>query len=197
MQPTQRARSWRSSWLSSLNTVARVAPCAFVLAACGACPHEATQPQPLAAVARMPPAPAAPPPAPAAPPELHGFWAEYWALQGRAETQRYVFLADARFGWLAPQRDTPKQDPVQRSGRFSIVAGDLVLQVESERFGDGHVAAHTPAVPLTLEIGDCPPNQEAQAVDASYVCQSIGGRAFWRRTKPDSATSLDPETYLH
>jgi hypothetical protein len=177
-------------------SIAILISCVAVQLGCGACPKKAMQP----AAAPVAVAPPPPPPAPTAPPpDLGGFWAEYWAApqHGKAETQRYVFLPDGRFGWLAPTRDTPKVDPLERSGHYTVSAESVVLQVEHERFGDGRVADHAPAVSETLEIGDCPPNQEAQALDASYVCLSIGGRAFWRKNAVPGAPADDPEPYLH
>ena len=136
--------------------------------------------------------------------DLQGFWAEYWARQGKAETQRYVFLSDGRFGWLAPLRDVPKQEPLQRSGHYTVEGNLLVLQVTHERFpacGEGcttaggeRVVEHSAPLRITLEIGDCPPNEEAAQLDPGYHCTSIGGRAFWRRPAPDAQ---DAEPFFH
>ena len=133
-------------------------------------------------------------PGAAAKSDLFGAWAEYWSVQGAADTQRYVFLEDGRFAWLAPARTAPSA-PIQKTGTFELEhsgAGDvLVLRVAAESFapcsercshhdeGPRHVAH---ASPLTerYEIGECAPNQEAQAVDTEYACRAIGGRAFWR-----------------
>jgi hypothetical protein len=32
-----------------------------------------------------------------------------------------------------------------------------------------------------LVLGECPPNREAENMDAGYLCRSMGGQAFWRR----------------
>jgi len=148
----------------------------------------ASQSQPAVSAATTPVA--------ATPPgQLQGFWAEYWARAGQAETQRYVFLADGRFGWLAPLRDVPRQDPLQRSGSYSIEGNLLLLDVSRERFaactagcaqaGEAKVVEHAEPLRISLELGDCPANEEAAQLDASYQCRSIGGRAFWLRAAPD------------
>ena len=38
-----------------------------------------------------------------------------------------------------------------------------------------------------LELGECPPNEEAEQLDQNYACRSLGGRAFWRYAEPDGA----------
>lgn len=164
------------------------------LAACGACPKKTAEAPPTAAASA--PAAAAEPASPSAP-DLTGFWAEFWAPpKGRAETQRFVFLGDGRFGWLAPRRDAAPVDPLQRSGRFSFEGQSLVLEVERERFADGRVTEHAERVRMVLELGECPDNQEARALDASYVCRSIGGRAFWRRSPTAGEAAEDATPYL-
>lgn len=177
-----------------------------VLTACGTCPRKPAEAPPAAAMPVSVEAPAAAPVAPAAPaapvveapaPDLSGFWAEYWALpKGHAETQRYAFLSEGRFGWLAPVRDAAPVDPLQRSGHFSFEGERLVLQVARERFADGRLVEHAPPLRVELEIGECPDNREAQALDASYVCRSIGGRAFWRRTPQPNEAPADSAPYL-
>jgi hypothetical protein len=37
-------------------------------------------------------------------------------------------------------------------------------------------------------LGECPPNSEAEKLDAAYLCRSIDGQAFWRQAIPDQAT---------
>lgn len=136
--------------------------------------------------------------------DLQGFWAQYWARAGEAETQRYVFLPDGRFGWLAPLRDAPAQDPRERAGTYSIEADQLVLMVAHERFagctgacpdaGEDKVVDHAEPMRITLDLGDCPPNDEAAQLDSGYRCLSIGGHAFWLRAAPGAQ---DSEPYFH
>jgi hypothetical protein len=170
----------------------------IVLLGCATCPPKPAAVAPVGATIALPvPAPVVEPPAAAPPPpEVAGFWAEYWAPEGRAETQRYVFFEDGHFGWLAPLRDTPKVDPIQRAGHFVIEGSSLVLTVERQRFADGRSEELATPVRMSLEIGECPPNQEAQAVDAAYVCLSIGGRAFWRGARVGADSSEDSARYL-
>jgi hypothetical protein len=127
---------------------------------------------------------------PLAPEALHGSWVEYWALSGRAETQRYTFMPDGRFGWCAgPSTATP----ARRWGRFSVAGDALVLNVQGEdaqRECDGTGgcrALHEPALEQRLPLGACPPNEEARALDTQYRCVSVGGQAFW--LGPASAAS--------
>jgi hypothetical protein len=136
--------------------------------------------------------------APLAPEALHGFWAQYWAREGEAETQRYVFLADGRFGWLAPERDAPPQDPQQRSGTYAIEGDVLVLSVARERFAgcqtgcphaEPRVVEHAAPMRITLDLGECPPNEEAAQLDTGYKCLSVGGHAFWHRGAPEAQDS--------
>jgi hypothetical protein len=127
--------------------------------------------------------------------ELFGSWAEYWAVEGGADTQRYVFLEDGRFAWLAPASSVTAT-ALQKTGTFALErngAGQLlVLRVTAERFAAcsekcahhdeaARRVEHTTPVVERHEIGDCAPNLEAQALDAQYACRAIGGRAFWRR----------------
>ncbi len=142
-----------------------------------------------------------------APADLHGVWAEYWALEGVADTQRYVFTEDGRFGWLAPERTTPPVEPVQRSGTFRIETVEerpfLVLDVARERFAackggcanadEARVVTHVSPLVLKYEIGECPPNDEAQVLDGAYVCRSVGGQAFWRRA---TAAKIDTAAFF-
>jgi hypothetical protein len=142
-----------------------------------------------------------------APADFHGVWAEYWALEGVADTQRYVFTEDGRFGWLAPARTTPPMDPVQRSGTFRVETRQgrpfLVLEVARERFaacqggcanaGEARVVTHAAPLVLQYEVDECPPNDEAQVLDGAYVCRSVGGQAFWRRA---NAASIDTAAFF-
>lgn len=124
--------------------------------------------------------------------ELLGFWAEYWSVGGEAKTQRYVFLPDGRFGWLAAP-DDPGQ-VLRRNGRWALEEDVLVLS-QTSRLERGckvvpcasepvRIAEPTP-VELRLELGDCPDNAEARALDNHYVCLSLDGRAFWRLAGSD------------
>jgi hypothetical protein len=127
-----------------------------------------------------------------------GVWAEYWAVNGGADTQRYLFLDGGRFAWRAPAQAAPNT-VLQKSGTFSVEpksgASVLVLSVTQERFapcsaqcsqhdrGPRRVEHPTPIIER-LEIGECAPNLEAQALDAHYACRALGGRTFWRRATP-------------
>jgi hypothetical protein len=131
--------------------------------------------------------------------DFGGVWAEYWAIEGVADTQRYFFADDGRFGWLAPERTTPPVEPIQRSGTFRVETIEgrpvLTLDVSSERFsgctgacaqaGEPRVVTHAPPLVIRYEIDACPANQEAEHLDQAYVCRSFGGQAFWRRAKAD------------
>jgi hypothetical protein len=122
---------------------------------------------------------------PLVPEALHGSWVEYWAVSGRADTQRYTFMPDGRFGWCAGPSDAV---PALRWGRFSVTPDALVLSVQGEdarRDCDGAAACrtvHQPALEQRLPLGPCPPNEEARALDAHYRCVSVAGQAFWLGT---------------
>jgi len=125
-----------------------------------------------------------------APEALHGSWVEFWAVSGRADTQRYTFTPDGRFGWCAGPSDAV---PALRWGRFSVSSDALVLSVQGEDARhdcDGGAACrtvHQPAVEQRLPLGACPPNDEARALDAHYRCVSVGGQAFWLGDAPSAA----------
>lgn len=107
---------------------------------------------------------------------LAGRWAEYWSVAGEVPTEQYVFEADGRWTWRAAPG---AQGPVAaRSGRWRFDAGVLVLSVESEED-----VPRDPPLEERIELGDCPPNEEARVIDARYDCRSFGGRAFWRSAK--------------
>jgi hypothetical protein len=113
---------------------------------------------------------------------LWGQWAEFWAMSGGADTQRYAFSPDARFEWqAAPSAVT---EPMRRRGTWELAAGVLILHVTSQESR----ANVTEAISSEerLELGACPPNEEAHALDASYRCISIRGRAFWHRPTKSS-----------
>lgn len=153
-------------------------------------PAHADSPTPSAAA----PATAAPVGAQPLAADLRGEWVEYWALSGGADTEGYSFTDDGRFMWRAAQKDQLPNAAIERTGTYRVEtsgqAPKLVLQVDSERFApcakpctssqaprDVH---HATPVIESLEIGDCPKNQEAEQLDASYTCRAIGGKAFWR-----------------
>jgi hypothetical protein len=113
---------------------------------------------------------------------LVGHWAEYWAPRGRADTEQYFFFDDGRFGWLAAEAGSAV--PVTlRAGQYRVQDGALVLLVQREVGPD---AGQSPAE-QRLELGDCPPNREADALDAGYRCVSLGGKAFWHRGQNHAA----------
>jgi hypothetical protein len=126
--------------------------------------------------------------------DLRGDWVEYWALSGGADTEGYSFTEDGRFVWRAAHKDHAPNTAIERTGTYRVETGGqapkLVLQVDSERFAPCAAPCTSDqaprdvhhATPLTEahEIGDCPKNQEAERLDASYTCRAIGGKAFWR-----------------
>jgi hypothetical protein len=126
---------------------------------------------------------------------LSGLWVEFWALEGHADTQRYALFDDGRFGWCAAREG--QEQGARRWGRWSADGGMLVLTVQGEDAGAscsaaaGCRVAHDPPVEQRLPLGQCPPNEEAKSLDASYRCISIGGQAFWRRPQAD-----DPAAYF-
>jgi hypothetical protein len=135
------------------------------------------------------------------PEELAGVWVEYWALTGHADTQRYAFYPDGRFGWLAA--DGGATPMAGRWGQFKITARanetalELLVQGHDERFGCEGMATrrilHDPAIRDRLVLGECPPNEEAKALDPSYRCLAISGRAFWRKmAAPADASPFIP-----
>jgi hypothetical protein len=142
----------------------------------------AQEPAPAAAVAAAPAAStaSAASTAPAAR-ELSGEWVEFWALSGDADTQRYVFTKDGHYEWHATAQS---QDPVQaRFGTYAVAGDALELQVRFEQQrGKCTNGCRTPVEPPRAEsvvLADCPPNEEAKKLDASYRCLAIGDRAFW------------------
>lgn len=178
-------------------------------AACGSCPHAGAAepaanepaPQPAAALPSASASPAAgttsssggerPATAALSADALQGSWVEYWALSGRAETQRYTFMNDGRFGWCAGPNSAA---PATRWGRFSVAGDALVLTVQGEDAqhdcsGGACRKLHEPALEQRLPLGPCPPNDEARALDAHYRCVSVGGQAFW--LGPSSSTASD------
>jgi hypothetical protein len=136
------------------------------------------------------------PSAPAAAPDLRGLWVEFWAVSGSADTQRYAFFEDGRFGWTAAS--SAAAPVARRWGRFEVAGNELVLSIEGydERFGCEASAAcrvtHPQAIVERLPLGECPDNEEARALDQGYRCVSLGGQAFWR----DASASADPKAFL-
>jgi hypothetical protein len=125
---------------------------------------------------------------------LSGLWVEFWALEGHADTQRYALFEDGRFGWCAAREGEGRG--ARRWGRWTAEGETLVLQVQGRDQGPGCRDAacrqsHEPPVEERLQLGPCPPNEEAKALDATYRCISIAGQAFWRRAQAD-----DPAAYF-
>jgi hypothetical protein len=123
--------------------------------------------------------------APAAFADMSGDWVEFWALEGRVDTQRYALLPDGRFEWTAaPQAgDSPL---VRRWGRWRVEGDALVLSCEGQEqrsgcSGDACRVLNNPAHEERVQLGECPPNQEAAALDPSYRCVSIAGQAWWQK----------------
>jgi hypothetical protein len=125
---------------------------------------------------------------------LSGLWVEFWALEGHADTQRYALFEDGRFGWCAAREGEGKG--ARRWGRWKAEGETLVLQVQGRDHGpacrdDACRQRHEPPVEERLQLGPCPPNEEARALDSTYRCISIAGQAFWRRAQAD-----DPAMYF-
>jgi len=108
---------------------------------------------------------------------LQGSWVEFWALAGKADTQRYTFLADGRFGWTAAPQQSAGGGPARRFGRYSVQGEDQRADCDGS---SACRAQHEPALEQRLSIGACPHNEEASALDGDYRCTSFDGQAFWR-----------------
>jgi hypothetical protein len=173
--------------------------CALAIGAAGC----ATAPAKPAPVGPPTAAPAAP--APADPGfevsdgALVGEWAEFWAVSGGADTQRYTFWPDGRFEWQAAPGAAA--DPIRRRfGSWELVPGRLTLRVTGQELRPTCADQTRPCQSVReavsseeqLELGPCPANEEARALDASYRCMSIRGRAFWRRASPSSGGPSGP-----
>jgi hypothetical protein len=135
------------------------------------------------ATAAAPAAAVATAPAPETARTLTGEWVEFWALSGGADTQRYVFTADGHYEWHATAQS---QDPVEaRFGTYAVQADALELRVRFEqKRGACTNGCRSPVEPERAErvlLADCPPNEEAKKLDASYQCIAIGDRAFWHK----------------
>lgn len=130
--------------------------------------------------------------------ELSGVWSEYWSsVAGQAETQRYTFTDSGEFRWSAAPSVSPAQagTPVKKEGKFELHRDDqrrwVVLHVAATDLAgcdsacEGEQAAfhveHSPALLEELELSECPPNVEAQKLDARYACLALGDLAFWRK----------------
>jgi hypothetical protein len=128
--------------------------------------------------------------------ELRGEWSEYWAVAGKADTQRYTFSDAGEFRWTAAPSVSPPQagTPVLKRGSFELRNSDqkrwLVLHVAATELAGcdsgceaeegAFVIEHSPALLEELELGECPPNAEAQHLDAQYACLALDDHAFWR-----------------
>jgi hypothetical protein len=117
---------------------------------------------------------------------LEGTWVEFWALTGHADTQRYAFFADGRFGWRAPASDGAAVGARWGHAKLSPGGSEILLDVEGQAatLNCEPAAAcrvlHDPPVQERLQVGTCPDNDEARRLDPQYLCFSLGGRAFWR-----------------
>ncbi len=142
--------------------------------------------------------------------QLVGIWQGFWSLKGRVATDRFLFLEDGRWGWLATT-DTKVANtirPVQRSGRWEMGEDVIVLtELRRKEFvgckrdsssdqtcentsdcepcsAEYRVIRHDTPVVERLTIGECPDNQEAKMLDQEYTCLSFGERVFWRKATP-------------
>lgn len=150
-------------------------------------PEYPAMPASTATSATAPGTTAAPPSAKGKPgTELAGEWVEFWALSGGADTQRYVFGPDGTFEWSAAE--TSKDAIVATFGTYAFNGTAIDLAIKAERPRDskcegGCKNAVEPPRTAQLSVNDCPPNEEARALDASYRCLSFGDRAFWLRAR--------------
>lgn len=129
---------------------------------------------------------------------LSGEWSEYWSRSGEAETQRYTFSDNGEFRWAAaPSVSAPASGtPVSKRGSYELRSSEqqrlLVLHVAATDLAgcdsacEGDEAAfhveHAPALIEEIAVSDCPPNVEAQHIDAHYACVALGDHAFWRKS---------------
>ena len=128
--------------------------------------------------------------------ELSGTWSEYWSRAGQADSQRYTFSDNGEFRWsAAPSVSAPQAGtPLQKQGKFELhrtperrwlvlhVAATDLAGCDSACEGEDRAfhVEHSPALLQELELGECPPNAEAQQLDAHYACLALGDQAFWR-----------------
>ncbi len=147
-------------------------------------------------------------------PELVGAWRGYWSPKGCARTESHLFFPDGSWKWRATfsEKEHSADRIAERSGRWERRGSVLALTETGYRelfgcrdeAGGGDSAAdaeptassacdepryrqvqHPTPVLKEITLGDCPPNREAETLDASYLCRSIGGQAFWRRPLPE------------
>ena len=118
--------------------------------------------------------------------ELAGEWVEFWALSGAADTQRYVFGADGQFEWTAAAEG--KEAIAATFGSYVYDGTSIALTITMERPRDlkcesgGCRKPVDPPRAEKLPVTDCPPNEEARAIDASYRCLAFGDRPFWLKS---------------
>jgi hypothetical protein len=174
--------------------------CSLLLASTASSCASQPKPPPVTAAASATPAvqsPAAAAATPTAAPqlnaqELQGSWVEYWALSGHADTQRYTFSEDGRFVWQPAQASLAGAPG--RSGRWQLEAAGtsacaVLLSFDGEAAppacasGADCKAADTQHPAQRLPLGECPPDDEAKALDASYRCVVIGGHTFWHHAE--------------
>lgn len=132
------------------------------------------------------PAPTAPTAPTAALPQLTGVWAQYWSLEGQVDTARHLFLSDGRWSWLVPAGTA--NGPTRTRGKWSVEGQTLFLEATQFEKRD-ETGAWIPdpegaATRTPHELGPCPPNEEAKALDGKYACVRIDGQIFWRRATP-------------
>lgn len=144
-------------------------------------------------------------------PELVGVWRGYWSPKGCVRTESHTLSPEGQWRWKAtyPDAERTADQVAERIGRWGRRGSVLVLVEEGYREllgcrggsdGAGETGKtpdpacdepryrdvrHPSPVVKELALGECPPNREAEALDASYLCRSIGGQAFWRQAMPD------------
>jgi len=177
--------------------------CVLVVACVGCAapmPLPPATPAPSAAkpLAAQPSPPGEAPAPPLTPELMPGVWVEFWALTGHADTQRYAFFDDGRFGWRAAAGSDADIGWRWGSVKLNANGTEIVFSVEGDakNFGCEPAATcrviHQPAIEQRLSVGACPENEEARALDAQYRCYSLGGQAFWRHSHepPEPANFL-------
>jgi hypothetical protein len=144
-------------------------------------------------------------------PALVGCWRGYWSPRGDADTERHLFLSDGRWAWIALKEavEGGHSSVARRSGRWGVREGviTLVEHQRKERAGcadpddanqscpEGQkcpcdeigfrIVKHDAPIVKQLSLDECPPNREAEQLDASYTCRSVDGQAFWRHAAPE------------
>lgn len=114
-----------------------------------------------------------------------GHWTRFWAPGGQVAGERYLLLADGRFGRLpapeAAEADAPGTADHAARGRWQLSGARLVLSAQG-------------APVREIQLGQCPDNAEARALDPHYACASFDGEAYFRHAvAPGLAAEFLPQ----